>query len=273
LREEPFFAGLNRRYNDNVLEVNVKEDEMTDEVVAKVNRHYASAADWRIVGTTEVTGIVFPDQGELRSRKVVKRSNARPTGKYPSWKMGRMLQWESRNELNAFLLLDCDPEVTRFNEQPCEITYVLDGVARRHYPDILVETNGRKELWEVKPESKAAEPEVATRSALLIRSLPIWGYTYRVVLAKDLAGLPRLDNAKTLLHFGGKYTVTVSEWEFIRLALKRYHELSWSKACSGDYGLRGREILCSLALKGYLTVHMDSPMNSTTRFFARRGGL
>jgi len=90
---------------------------------------------------------------------------------------------------------------------------------------------------------------------------------------KDLAGLPRLDNAKTLLHFGGKYTVTVSEWEFIRLALKRYHELSWSKACSGDYGLRGREILCSLALKGYLTVHMDSPMNSTTRFFARRGGL
>lgn len=82
-----------------------------------------------------------------------------------------MVKWESENELNAFRLLDCDPEVTRFHEQPCEVMYVLDGQARSHYPDILVEKDGRKELWEVKPESQAQEPDVVTRTTLLIHGL------------------------------------------------------------------------------------------------------
>jgi len=120
-------------------------------------------ADW----DTAVSNIVFPESGQLRSRKVVSRSRARPMGKYPSWKMKRMVQWESENELNAFRLLDCNPDVTSFHEQPCEVMYFLDGKARSHYPDILVEKNGRKELWEVKPESEAEKPEVVTRSTLL----------------------------------------------------------------------------------------------------------
>jgi pantoate kinase len=36
--------------------------------------------------------INFPQDGKIRSRKVVKRSNARNTGKYPSWKMQRMMR-------------------------------------------------------------------------------------------------------------------------------------------------------------------------------------
>src|SRR5215813_8651303 len=52
----------------------------------------------------------FCSEGAL-SRNVVTRSRVRPTGKYPSWKMERMLEWESRNELHAFRLLDCDPSV------------------------------------------------------------------------------------------------------------------------------------------------------------------
>ena len=62
--------------------------------------------------------IVFSSAEQVRSRRVVTRSRFRPTGKYPSWKMERMLQWESMNELNAFRLLDCDPRVAVFTEQP-----------------------------------------------------------------------------------------------------------------------------------------------------------
>jgi hypothetical protein len=68
-----------------------------------------------------VLRIAFSSAERVRSRRVVTRSRFRPTGKYPSWKMERMLQWESINELNAFRLLDCDPGVTVFSEQPCEI--------------------------------------------------------------------------------------------------------------------------------------------------------
>jgi hypothetical protein len=219
-----------------------------------------------------IRSIVFPEAGKLRSRKVVSRTSARPKGKYPSWKMGRMLQWESENELNAFRLLDCDPAVTRFYEQPCKVVYVLDGQARSHYPDILVVKNGRKELWEVKLESEAAKPEVVTRTALLVQGLPFWGYIYRVVLAKDLAMQPRQGNACFLLGFGRR-EVTDCEQEFIRRVLTRRRSLLWSDACRGEYGPWGREILCSLVLRGVLTIDLNLPISPSTRFFARKGDL
>ena len=62
--------------------------------------------------------INFPKNGKIRSRKVVSRSNARNSGKYPSWKMQRMMQWESPHEGNAMRILDATPNVISFNEQP-----------------------------------------------------------------------------------------------------------------------------------------------------------
>jgi hypothetical protein len=182
--------------------------------------------------TSYIRSIVFPGPGKLRSRKVVSRSRARSTGKYPSWKMGRMMYWESTNELNAFRLLDCDPSVSRFHEQPCEIVYSIDGQTKSHFPDILVETGDRKELWEVKPESKALEREFVSRTVLLVEGLTACGYAYLVVLSHDLAGQPRLGNATILLRFGRK-PVTDREREFIRLNLKHRGSLLWSDACSG----------------------------------------
>ncbi len=99
--------------------------------------------------------IIFPKDGKIRSRKVVKRSNARNTGKYPSWKMKRMMQWESVHEGNAMRILDATPSVTSFTEQPCEITYTLNGIQHRHYPDFMVIEGNCRELWEVKTEADA----------------------------------------------------------------------------------------------------------------------
>jgi hypothetical protein len=244
---------------------------MDNSVTAAIDRNFDSANPGCELATNAIIEIVFPGASQLRSREVVKRSNARPTGKYPSWKMGRMLQWESKNELNAFRLLDCDPEVAHFNEQPCEIVYVANGVSRSHFPDILVQTNGRKELWEVKPESKAEEPEIASRTALLTASLPFWGYSYRVALAKDLAAQPRQSNAFFLLGFGW-YQVKNSEREFIRREINQNGSLLWADACSGRLGTRGREILCGLVLRGVLAIEMGSPITPDTHFFARRKG-
>ena len=224
----------------------------------------AQRAGWN----TAISNIVFPEPGQLRSRKVVSRSRARPTGKYPSWKMRRMVQWESENEFNAFRLLDCDPDVTCFNEQPCKVVYVHDGQVRSHYPDILVEKKGRKELWEVKPESQADDPEVVARTVLLTQGLPLWGYGYQVVLAKDLAMQPRQSNACFLLGLG-RLAVTDCEHEFIRRALTRRGSLLWSDACREEYGLRGREIFCSLVLRGVLTINLNLPISPSTHFFAR----
>jgi TnsA-like endonuclease N terminal len=214
---------------------------------------------------SEVKSITFPDEGQARYRKIVTRSRARVTGKYPSWKVGRMIQWESVNELNAFRLLDCDANVVRFNEQPCEIEYVLNGVRASHVPDILVEVDGRKELWEVKPECEALRPEVFDRTQFLIQHLAVWGYVYKVALGGELRKQPRLTNADRLLRFGRR-PVTECEREFIRSVVTRGGGLVWSEACSGTYGAKGREILCRLALIGVLSLDMNSEWSGSTRF-------
>lgn len=184
--------------------------------------------------------------------------------------MGRMLHWESENELNAFRILDCNPDVISFNEQPCEILYVLDGQTRSHFPDILVETNSRKELWEVKPESKVLEFDVVARTEFLTKELPAWGYAYQLALASDLARQPRQKNAFLLLGLGRR-VITDCERESIRRTLAREGSLLWSDACRGKYGVRGREILCNLVLSGILTIDMNSPILAATRFVAMKG--
>jgi hypothetical protein len=183
-----------------------------------------------------------------------------------------MMHWESSNELNAFRLLDCDPNVTSYCEQPCRIAYVMEGVERIHFPDIMANTAGGKQLWEVKPCSGAHEPEVLARNALLSRALPEWGYEYRTVLAEDLARQPRLSNANLLLRLGRR-AVSNGELEDLRRVTDEQGSLTWSEACAGKYGPRGREILCSLVLRGVLTIGINTPITVTTEFLQRKRGL
>ena len=102
-----------------------------------------------------------------------------------------MLQWESPHEGNAMRILDASPTVISFNEQPCEISYTLNGVERRHYPDFLVIEKHHREFWEVKTERDASEPEIVERTAFLTQNLPDYGYGYRMVFAEILASQPR----------------------------------------------------------------------------------
>jgi hypothetical protein len=224
----------------------------------------------RAKATGNIRSINFHPE-RIRSRKVVSRSNARPTGKYPSWKMGRMLQWESVNELNALRLLDCDPKVKFFYEQPCEIEFVQNGIFRSHFPDLLVECVSGKEMWEVKTQSDALKVDVSERTDLLKKVLPDWGYTYRLILADDLKRQPRLANANLLLKYGRK-PVGLWDREEIRRELQVSESMSWSAACAGAYGKTGRENICRLVLEGILTFDAMLPI-ATAEFVPSKEGL
>lgn len=205
--------------------------------------------------------IIFPQNGKIRSRKVVKRSNARNTGKYPSWKMRRMMQWESEHEGNAMRILDATPNVTSFTEQPCEIVYTLNGIQHRHYPDLMVIEGNHRELWEVKTESDANTPEVSERTDFLIRHLPQYGYTYRVVLAEALAKQPRLDNVKRLNKLG-RQPISSLEQELIRRLFTHEPVLSW-----GVFEQQSPQTLRNvsrLILQGKLSIDFNQPISSAT---------
>jgi hypothetical protein len=219
---------------------------------------------------SRIIGIRFCEPGQVRIRKIVMRSRARATGKFPSQKLLRMMQWESINELNAFRLIECIPAVTQYAEQPCEITYLgADGQEARHYPDLLVTINGAKELWEVKACADAHSDEVRRRTEILMDGLPHLGFQYRIKLAENLAIQPRLDNACLLLKFGRQPITQVERWQFERL-LEERPSLIWGEACAGTYGLRGREVLCRLVLDGVMSIEMYQPITDMTEFLAAR---
>ena len=205
--------------------------------------------------------IRFPTVGQ-RIRKVVKRSNARNSGKYPSWKMGRMMQWESPHEGNAMCILDASPAVLSYCEQPCEITYTLNGEKHRHYPDFLVATTGCKEFWEVKTTEDANRHEVAQRTAYLTEALPCHGYGYRVVVAESLASQPQLSNIKRLNKLG-RQALTVTQQEAFRRMFKEQPVMNW-----GLFEAQSPVVLrqiSRLILEGKLNIDLNQPINAATQ--------
>lgn len=177
----------------------------------------------------QILSVDFPEDGKIRARKVISRSKARPTGKYPSWKMGRMVHWESQHELNAFRLLDANSAVLEFFEQPLVIHFILDGEHHRHYPGVLVNLRATRELWEIKPASEITDPWVIARTRFLQNHLPQKGFSYHIVIGEELAREPRLSTTLTLLKFG-RSPISMIEREQVRLLLESTNEITWATA-------------------------------------------
>jgi hypothetical protein len=179
--------------------------------------------------------------------------------------MGRMIQWEFVHELNAFRLLGADPAVSAYHEQPLTIRFVLGGKTRIRHPDLLVEWRQRRELWEIKPEIGRMDPSLAEETRFLENALPKVGFLYRLIEAEDLAREPRLSNALTLLNYGRKGVSDVAR-EHVRRILLTAPAIPWTSATNGDLGARGCEVLCRLALEGFLSFDMDRQLTAMTPF-------
>lgn len=215
-----------------------------------------------VPGFSGILSIQFAAPGK-RYRKVVKRSNARNTNKYPSWKMGRMMQCESANERDAMILLDACSWVKAFREQPCEIKYVLNGKTQRHVPDILVIGDGWQSLWEIKPRWYAEQADIAERTAFLNRELPNHGYRYQLVLAEDLMLDPRISNAKLLLSMG-RAPVALYEREVIRRLFATSDTLPWGIFKSNPEIPQLLQQACRLVLEGNLYLDVNQPISDDT---------
>jgi hypothetical protein len=154
-----------------------------------------------------------------RSRKVVKRSNFRMTGKFPSRKIGRMVQWESRLELDAIRVLETHPTVLAYREQPATLTWSDWGVFHRHYPDLHVNLrNSAQLLIEIKSDRDALHESIQARTNYLVPELRKHGIFYLVVSGSQLKGVPQ-ENAKHILKHATRKLDPATQ-ERIRVALR-----------------------------------------------------
>ncbi|MFO0601689.1 MAG: TnsA endonuclease N-terminal domain-containing protein [Polyangiales bacterium] len=126
------------------------------------------------------------------------------TGRYFSWKAGRTVAHESILERNLFLLLDGDPRVRTFEEQPCRIEFEGPRGKRRYTPDARVEyVDGAVELVEVKYDQDLGRMSVEQRADLELAFdaarafCTAKGWTFRLRTNAEIGG-PLLERANRL---------------------------------------------------------------------------
>ncbi|SCZ64684.1 TnsA endonuclease N-terminal domain-containing protein [Thiohalomonas denitrificans] len=126
------------------------------------------------------------------------------TGMLGSSRSERKPFYESPLERDFFILLDFDPRVASFEEQPVAVHYQDDmGTWRRYTPDVLVlykeEAHKRPLLFEIKPRevlrSEWKSLERRFRAAYQVAKARGWGF--RTVTDREIR-TPRLENIKFL---------------------------------------------------------------------------
>jgi hypothetical protein len=134
-------------------------------------------------------------------RKITNRGSKKVIGTFPSLKTGKTVWWESQLELDYIYLLEFDPDVLYYKEQPLPIPYELNGKSRRYTPDFLVERLNRKQLVEVKPE----EHKTKEKNVLLFKAVtPIIrqkGYEFLIATETMIRVQPQLEHIKLLTKY------------------------------------------------------------------------
>jgi len=142
--------------------------------------------------------------------------NHKTTGRFSSLKMGGMVHWESSLELDFFYILENDPDVLEYYEQPEQISYRFDSKNRKYTPDVLVLRKDKKELVEVKPSSRLLDEDNLRKFAAARIYCEKKGYEFIVVTEVEIRFEPYLNNIKTMYRYA-RAEVTFQH----RLAMQR----------------------------------------------------
>jgi hypothetical protein len=122
-------------------------------------------------------------------------------GKFPSFKMRRMIAFESLIERDYLYVLDYEPEVEWFEEQPLTIEYQYDGKTLHYTPDFHIIETGRDVLVECKPDvlTDRSENRRKFRAALAWCAEREWDFL--VVTDSELRTGYRLENIKFMTYY------------------------------------------------------------------------
>lgn len=204
---------------------------------------------------------------------VRKLNKNRVTGKRPSVKNGRMVQWESFLERDYYILLEYDPDVIKYQEQPFTINYIHDRKTRRYTPDVFVTRTNKNQVVEVKPESELTDPEVQIKLEAGHQYCLENGYEFRIVTEKDIRSGAILENIKFLYRFS-RIQIPVEHQIKIACLLedftkgKSIGELS--RELSREIGIDCMPYIYSLIYKNKLTFNLDEQVSFETKISVNR---
>lgn len=132
-------------------------------------------------------------------RTVSNRGRQNVIGYFPSLKMHRMVQFESTLERDLIYLLDFDPQVVEFEEQPLKIAYQHEGKGVSYIPDFqVVSTSGQIVLLECKPHCFVSKEENQRKFSAAQAWCTAQGWLFQVVTDEQLRTGYRVQNIKLL---------------------------------------------------------------------------
>lgn len=139
-------------------------------------------------------------------------------GQLPSIKLGRMVDFESQIERDFIYLIDFDPVVTWYAEQPLFIDYSHEGKGYRYTPDFHLLRDERNVVVEIKPDKFISRPDNQRK----FKAASTWcaerDWQFQVVTESQIRAGFRLQNIKRLTQFA-RYDVPPSVQEEILSAV------------------------------------------------------
>lgn len=200
--------------------------------------------------------------GAARARKITNAGNRKVIGKFPSLKMNAVIWWESQLERDYIYLLEIDPEVLSYGEQPFTISYTDKGKPRRYTPDFVVTRPKKTQVVEVKPSNQA---QTEKNLNLFRKIAPICtanNQEFVVVTELRIRVQPRLNNIKLLYKYA---RVPLSLSNYLD-CLQYFHSTEPIRLLNAERDLKERGINRSLLLRllwcGFLVTDLMQPLNA-----------
>ena len=135
-------------------------------------------------------------------RNPVNRYGRNIVGKFPSLKLKRMVVYESSIERDQIYLMEYDPNVVFYEEQPFVIDYEADGKQLTYTPDFrVVERSGRHLLVECKPQEYVTTEKNLRKFAAAEAWCVGQNWTFKVVTEQETRSGFRLENVMMLWQF------------------------------------------------------------------------
>ena len=149
-------------------------------------------------------------------RKIPRYGAQKNIGKFSSVKTGRVAWYESLNERDYMYLLDFDPAVTYWHEQPLKIRFTLGDKTHWYTPDLEVHRDSRKQIVEVKAKDQveSGKWDFLFRTATSICEEEECEYV--VVTDEVIRQEPKLESVKKL-------------WKYARTPVYSQHQILCSE--------------------------------------------
>jgi hypothetical protein len=170
-------------------------------------------------------------------RKITNKGTKKCIGQFPSIKVGRNVWYESTIERDYLYLLEFDPDVVRYKEQPFRVKYIYEGKRHTYVPDFLVQRKNKFQVVENKPEGKATTGANKLRFRLLNLIFREQGYEFIVVTDKQIRIKPLLEDVKIF-------------WRYARVRVHPLHLVRCREYLTGHPEVNIQELAAALSPHG-----------------------